>query len=153
MLTFEQYMQLALQQACKAMQLGEVPIGAVVVDEHGLVVGVGHNLVETNQTQTAHAEMLALIDASKKIGNWRLQNCTLYSSLEPCSMCMSTAVLSRISRLVFAAKSPIFGYKVDKSIGFTLYNCPIEIREGVLAAEASVLLRTVFEGRRRSNCE
>ena len=150
---FESYMQMALLQAQQGLRLNEIPIGAIVVDKDGLVIGEGHNLVETNRTQTAHAEMLALAQAAQKTGDWRLQNCTLYSSLEPCAMCMSAAIISRVERVVFAAKSPIFGYRVDKSIGFTLYNCPIEIHEGVLASDASALLRTFFEGRRRSNCD
>ena len=144
-------MQLALQQAQVALKLGEVPIGAVIVNEIGEVIGVGCNLVETNQTQTAHAEMLALIQAAKNNSDWRLQNCTLYSTLEPCAMCMSAIVMSRVGRVVFAASSPIFGYRVDKQIGFTLYNCPIEIHEGILAGDAKALLRIFFESCRRSN--
>lgn len=151
LINFEKNMQLALLQAQKALALGEVPIGAIVVDEHGQVIGTGYNLVETNQTQTAHAEILALIQAAKEIGDWRLQNCVLYSTLEPCAMCMSAIVMSRVRCLVFAAASPIFGYRVDKQIGFTLYNCPIEIHEGILAADAKALLRIFFESCRRSN--
>ncbi len=144
-------MQLALLQAQKALALGEVPIGVVIVDQDGQVIGEGYNLVETNHTQTAHAEMLALIQATQRIGDWRLQNCTLYSTLEPCAMCMSAIVLSRVGRVVFAAASPIFGYRVDKQIGFTLYNCPIEIHEGILVSDAKALLRIFFESCRRSN--
>lgn len=150
---FEKYMQLALIQAQKGLNCGEIPIGAIIVDPAGNIIGQAHNLVETNQTQTAHAEMLALTQAAKEIGDWRLQNCTIYSSLEPCAMCMSAIILSRVSRVVFGANSPIFGYRVDKGIGFTLYNCPIQIHEGILAADASALLRTFFESRRRSNCD
>jgi tRNA(adenine34) deaminase len=150
---FEFYMKLALLQAQQGSKRGEIPIGAIVVDQDGVIIGEGHNLVETKQTQTAHAEMQALTQAAQKKGDWRLQNCTLYSSLEPCAMCMSAAILSRIRCVVFAATSPIFGYRVDKGIGFTLYNCPIEIHEGILASEASALLRTFFEGCRRSNCD
>ena len=152
-MVFEYYMNLALDQAKKGLMLGEIPIGAVVVDQNGQIIGAGHNLVETNQTQTAHAEMLALIAATQKVGDWRLQNCTLYSSLEPCAMCMSAIILSRVKCLVFGANSPIFGYRVDKGIGFTLYNCPIEIHEGILASDASALLRTFFESCRRSKCD
>lgn len=152
-MNFEYYMQLALLQAKKALRLGEVPIGAIVVDQTGKVIGEGHNLVQTNQTQTAHAEMIALRMAARTIGDWRLQNCTLYSTLEPCAMCMSAIVISRIECLVFAANSPVFGYKVDKQIGFALYNCPIKIHEGILASSASTLLSTFFEDCRRSNCD
>lgn len=150
-MNFEQYMQLAIIQAQKALLVGEVPIGAIVVAANGEVIGEGYNLVETNQTQTAHAEMMAIRHATQKIGNWRLQGCTLYSSLEPCAMCMSAVVISRVARVVFGATSPLFGYRVDKQIGFTLYNCPIEIHEGILASDASALLRTFFDGCRRSN--
>lgn len=150
---FESYMRLALLQAQQALQVGEIPIGAIVVNKQGIVIGEGHNLVESRQTQTAHAELLALTQAAQTIGDWRLQGCTLYSSLEPCAMCMSAIIMSRIEYVVFAATSPVFGYRVDKGIGFTLYNCPIKIHEGVLASEASSLLRTFFEGCRRSNCD
>lgn len=144
-------MQLALLQAQKALAIGEVPIGAIIVDETGEIIGAGYNQVEANQTQTAHAEMLALIQAASKKGDWRLQNCTLYSTLEPCAMCMSAIVMSRIRCIVFAAASPVFGYRVDKQIGFTLYNCPIEIHEGILASDAKALLQIFFESCRRSN--
>lgn len=150
---FESYMRLALLQAYKGLQVGEVPIGAIIVNKAGIVIGEGHNLVETRHTQTAHAEMLALTQAAQTVGDWRLQGCTLYSSLEPCAMCMSAAIMSRIEQVVFAAASPVFGYRVDKGIAFTLYNCPIKIHEGVLEQEASGLLRTFFEGCRRSNCD
>ena len=147
------YMQLALDQAQKAFDIGEVPIGAVVVDGAGTVIGIGHNLVEVNHTQTAHAEMLAMAQATKKIKDWRLQGCTLYVVLEPCAMCMSAILLSRVSKIVFAASSPLFGYRVDKQISFALYNCPIEIDEGILEEKASALLRSFFENRRRSSSE
>jgi tRNA(adenine34) deaminase len=151
LINFEKNMQLALLQAQKALALGEVPIGAIITDETGAVIGAGYNQIEINQTQTAHAEILALMQAAKKKGDWRLQNCTLYSTLEPCAMCMSAIVLSRVSCVVFAAASPIFGYRVDKQIGFTLYNCPIKIHEGILASDAKALLQIFFEGCRRSN--
>ncbi len=151
LINFEKNMQLALLQAQKALAIGEVPIGAIIVDETGEIIGAGYNQVEANQTQTAHAEMLALIQAASKKGDWRLQNCTLYSTLEPCAMCMSAIVMSRIRCIVFAAASPVFGYRVDKQIGFTLYNCPIEIHEGILASDAKALLQIFFESCRRSN--
>lgn len=151
LINFEKNMQLALLEAQKALLLGEVPIGAIITDETGAVLGTGYNQVETSNTQTAHAEILALIQAAKKKGDWRLQNCTLYSTLEPCAMCMSAIVLSRVRCVVFAASSPVFGYRVDKQIGFTLYNCPIEIHEGILASDAKALLQIFFESCRRSN--
>jgi tRNA(adenine34) deaminase len=151
MIEFEKYMQLAMLEAKKAQSIGEVPIGALIVSEDGQVLAASFNQVETNQTQVAHAEILALMAAGQKTGDWRLPNATLYSTLEPCAMCMSAIILSRIKRVVFAASSPIFGYRVDKQIGFTLYNCPIEIHEGILAGDARALLKDFFESCRRSN--
>lgn len=147
---FEDYMQLALHQAKKAAALNEVPVGAIVTNSVGQVIGSGHNLVEEKFTQTAHAELIALTQAGLAIGDWRLAGCSIYVTLEPCAMCMSAIILSRISRVVFAAPSRVFGYRVDKQISFTIYNFPIEIHEGVLASEAEALLCDFFARCRRS---
>jgi len=150
-MNFEYYMDLALHQAELARQIGEVPIGAVVVSKDGVVLAAAHNLVELNCTQTAHAELLALSTAGAAVGDWRLSEATLYVTLEPCAMCMAAIMLSRIKCLVYGASSPVFGYKVDKQISFAIYNFPIDVHEGVLATKAETLLRDFFEHCRRSN--
>ncbi len=152
-MNFEYYMQLALAQAQQGGRLGEVPIGAIVVTPQGQVIGSAFNQVERQCTQLAHAEMQAMQQAGQVLKDWRLTDCVLFSTLEPFAMCMSAMILSRLSRLVFAASSPLFGYRIDKQINFTLYSSPIEVYEGVLAAEASALLRAFFENRRRNGSE
>lgn len=147
----EKFMKLALEQAQIAFNAGEVPVGAVIVDSNGNIIASAYNQTEKLKTQTAHAEMLALQQAGQKIGDWRLKECTLYVTLEPCAMCMSAILLSRISKISFAAGSPLFGYRVDKQISFALYNCPVTIQEGILDKDASVLLRSFFRSRRRSS--
>jgi tRNA(adenine34) deaminase len=101
-------MRLALEEARKAFRKGEVPIGAVAVSE-GQVVGRGHNLVETLQDPTAHAEMLALTAASTALASWRLETVCLYSTLEPCPMCSGAILLSRVPCVVYGAKDPRYG--------------------------------------------
>ncbi|MDU3265430.1 MAG: nucleoside deaminase, partial [Staphylococcus sp.] len=96
----EFYMKCAIEEAKKARQLGEVPIGAVIVKDND-IISRAHNLRETLQQPTAHAEHLAIERAAKVIGSWRLEDCTLYVTLEPCVMCAGTVVMSRIPRVVY----------------------------------------------------
>lgn len=96
------FMTEALQEAAKAAEIGEVPIGAVIVKD-GVIVGRGYNRRETDRDPTAHAEMLALRDASKNLGGWRLTGCEMYVTIEPCPMCAGAIVMSRIDRLVYGA--------------------------------------------------
>ncbi|PAK74688.1 nucleoside deaminase, partial [Lentilactobacillus parakefiri] len=105
MRTDNDYMRLAIKEARKAQELGEVPIGAVIVkDNH--VIARAHNLRETLQQPTAHAEHIAIERASEVIGSWRLEDCTLYVTLEPCVMCAGAIVMSRIPRVVYGAIDP-----------------------------------------------
>lgn len=143
------YMHQALKQAQKAYQRNEVPIGAVVVDEKGAILARGYNLVEARHQQTAHAEMLALDRACKKRKDWRLTDCTVYVTLEPCAMCMNLLLLCRVKGVVFGAPSPLFGYRLDKHNHLQVYKKDtFHIVEGICAAESANLLRKFFKEKR-----
>lgn len=143
------FMQLALHEAQKAFAKDEVPVGALLVDESGVILGRGYNLVEKRHQQTAHAEVIAINKACKKIEDWRLLNCTLYVTLEPCSMCMSLIRLSRIKRVVYGASSPLFGYALDNKQNDQVYNKNVQIiTKGVLGQESSQLLKKFFKLKR-----
>src|SRR5699024_7672272 len=104
----EQYMQAAIREAEKARELNEVPIGAVIVQDDE-IIAAGYNVRETSQTSLSHAELIAIVEANKKIGSWRLEDCTLYVTLEPCPMCAGAIVQSRIKRVVYGASDPKAG--------------------------------------------
>lgn len=108
MLEDERWMREAIHQARLAEAIGEVPIGAVVVRD-GVIVGAGHNLRETRRDPTAHAEMIAIKQASEALGAWRLLGCTLYVTLEPCPMCAGAILQSRVERVVYGASDPKAG--------------------------------------------
>lgn len=145
-----QYMAEALAEAAAAAAHEDVPIGAVLVRD-GQIVGRGHNRREIDQDPTAHAEILALRSASTALGRWRLDDCTLYVTLEPCTMCAGALVLARLGRLVFAADDPKAG-----AVG-ALYDVPrdprlnhqVEVVRGVASEPAAELLRSFFRARRR----
>lgn len=99
----EEYMEKALALAEKAFALGEIPVGALVVDPEGNIIGEGYNLRETTHSPTAHAEVLAIEQAAKALGQWRLSDCTLYVTLEPCPMCAGAAMNARLKRIVYGA--------------------------------------------------
>lgn len=145
------FMRLALRHAQFAFREKEVPIGAVVVDEGGRVIAAGRNSVETLRDASAHAELSVLKKASAVLGNWRLQGCTLYTTLEPCAMCMGAAQGFRVRRLVYGAADHRLGAcgswinLADKAHPF----CAVAITGGVLATESSILLRRFFQLRRR----
>jgi len=146
----EKFMQQALVQAEKAFKSKEIPIGAVVVNEHGSIIGRAHNRVEAQLTQAAHAEILALTKASKKIGNWRLEHCWLYVTLEPCAMCINLVLLSRLAGVVFGAPSPLFGYSLDKNPHLPLYKGDIAVIPGIGDKQSAALLKKFFNIRRKS---
>ena len=143
------FMQEALELARQAAAAGEVPVGAIVVVE-GLVVGRGANSPICQTDPTAHAEMLALRDAALAVGNYRLEDATLYVTLEPCVMCAGALVAARVKRLVFGTRDLRFGGVSSKfRIADTeLLNHQVEIVEGVLAAECVELLQNFFAARR-----
>jgi tRNA(adenine34) deaminase len=140
------FMQLALAEAARAGELGEVPIGAVIVKD-GEVIGRGHNLRETSNDPTTHAEMIAIREAAARIGHWRLLDTTLYVTLEPCVMCMGAIILARIPRLVYGCRDPRVG-AVGSIYDFSRddrFNHRVEVTEGVLSDECSALLSGFFQ--------
>ncbi len=143
-------MRLALEQAVLTAASADVPVGAVVVDADGEVLGVGCNARELTGDPTAHAEVLALRAAAAALGTWRLSGCTLVVTLEPCTMCAGALVLARVSRVVFGAADPkagAVGSLWDVVRDRRLNHRP-EVVGGVLEAECGELLRAFFEGRR-----
>ncbi len=139
-------MQEALVEAGRAEALLEVPIGAIVV-HGGEIVGRGHNLRETSQDPTTHAELIAIRQAAEKLGSWRLIDCTLYVTLEPCVMCMGGIILARIPYLVYGCRDPKAG-AAGSLYNLTLderFNHRVDIREGVLADQCSEQLSTFFK--------
>jgi len=145
----EAHMREALELAREAERAGEVPVGAVVVVA-GEVVGRGRNSPISAADPTAHAEMLALREAGRHTGNYRLEDATLYATLEPCCMCAGALVAARVGRLVFGARALRFGGVRSKFLiaDSDLLNHRVEIVEGVLAVECVELLQQFFAGRR-----
>lgn len=143
------WMAHALRLAREAERLGEVPVGAVVVHE-GRAIGEGHNRTILDADPTAHAEVVAIREAARVIGDWRLLDCTLYVTLEPCAMCAGAVVLARIPRVVYAAADPKAG--MAGSLGNLLQDARLnhrcEVTVGVAAEEASELLKAFFRARR-----
>jgi tRNA(adenine34) deaminase len=148
------FMGLALEEAKKAEQLQEVPIGAVIV-KNGEVIAKAHNLRETEQRSIAHAEMLAIDEACKKLGTWRLEDTTLYVTLEPCPMCAGAIVLSRIERVVFGASDPKGGCAgtLMNLLQEERFNHQAEIVNGVREDECGKLLTNFFRKIRQKKKE
>ena len=143
-------MRLALEQAELAAAHDDVPVGAVVVDADGTVIGLGHNRREADGDPTAHAELLALRAASRALGSWRLAGCALVVTLEPCTMCAGAVVLARVARLVFGAWDPkagAVGSLWDVVRDRRLNHRP-EVVAGVCEAECGALLEEFFASRR-----
>ena len=139
-------MQAALDEAKVAKALGEVPIGAIIVLDDK-IIGRGHNLRETSNDPTTHAEMVAIRQAAEKIGHWRLLDTSLYVTLEPCVMCMGAIILARIPRLIYACRDPragavgsIYDFAQDER-----FNHKVEVTKGVLGTECSQLLSGFFK--------
>ena len=146
----EKMMRHALELADKAEALGEIPVGAVLVDESGNIIGEGWNLSIVQSDPTAHAEIIALRNGAKNIQNYRLLNTTLYVTLEPCTMCAGAILHSRIKRLVFGASDYNTGAVGSRFHFFDDYkmNHTLEITSGVLAEECSQKLSAFFQKRR-----
>ena len=144
-------MRAALREAQASLARDEVPVGCVIVHD-GLVIGRGHNQVEALQDATAHAEVLAIGAASNSLGTWRLNECTLYVTLEPCSMCAGAIVLARLGRLVYGASDPKAGGcgSVTDVTGEPRLNHRVAITPGVLADECGELLREFFRRKRKA---
>lgn len=144
------FMQYALQEARCAYQQDEVPIGAIIVDRYGAIIARAYNTVECDKNQLAHAECKAIIQATQKIGDWRLQDCWLYVTVQPCVMCMGAILLSRLRGVVFATKSPLFGFTLDKLALSPVYNVnSLVIIPEVVANEAQILIKNFFKKKRK----
>jgi tRNA(adenine34) deaminase len=142
-------MLLALTEARAALMHDDVPVGAVVV-HRGRVIAARHNERELTHDPAAHAEILAMRDAATALGQWRLDDCTLYVTLEPCAMCAGAAVNARLGRLVYGAHDPKAG-AVTSHFGLldgAVLNHRVEVTGGVMAADAAELLRSFFRARR-----
>ncbi|HEX2190094.1 MAG TPA: tRNA adenosine(34) deaminase TadA [Longimicrobiaceae bacterium] len=146
----ERWMRLALEEAAAAEARGEVPVGAVVV-RGGELVAAGHNLTHTLQDPSAHAEMVAIRRAAEATGHWRLLDCTLYVTLEPCAMCSGAIVLARIPRLVYGAADPKAGMSgsLGNLVQHPKLNHRVELVTGVLERECADVLRAFFRARRK----
>ena len=143
------FMKLAYNQALKAWRAGEVPVGAVI-EYGGEVIAQAHNMVEQTQDPTAHAEILAITQASTKLEDWRLNNATLYVTKEPCPMCSGACIMSRISRVVYASKDIKMGFlggALDVNSVSTL-NHHLQISSGVLDEECTQMIKTFFSLKR-----
>ena len=143
------FMSLAIHEAEKAFASKEVPVGAIVVQEDK-IIGKGRNRVITNQNVTSHAEIEAIIDASKKVQNYRLNNSTIYISLEPCHMCVKAIIDARIDEIVFAAPEPKTGsiISIDNLLDRIPFNHKVSYRYGLMKEESSKLLKDFFRNRR-----
>ena len=145
----EHFMRMALREAERATEHEDVPVGAVVVHE-GEVAGVGRNERELRADPTAHAELLAIREAARALGSWRLLECVLYVTLEPCAMCAGAIVLARVPRVIFAASDPKAGAagSVLDVLGEPRLNHRPEVASGLLAGDSAALLQAFFASRR-----
>lgn len=146
----EKFMAMALKLAKKAETKGEVPIGALIVDKQGKIIAKATNLRETKQTTLGHAELVAIHRACQKLASWRLVDCTLYVTLEPCFMCAGALVQSRIGRVVYGTDDPKGGaLKSLATLGNdNRLNHKFEITSGVLQTECSEILKKFFKKKR-----
>lgn len=150
----EYYMKIAIEEAKKAQEIEEVPIGAILVLDNQ-IISRAHNLRETEQRSIAHAELLVIDEACKKLGTWRLENAVLYVTLEPCPMCAGAIVLSRVKKVVYGAKDPkggcagtLMNLLVDER-----FNHQSEVVNGVLEGECGALLSDFFRALRKKKKE
>ena len=142
-------MRLALREAARALEHDDVPIGAVIVKD-GEVIGSGHNEREVRADPTAHAELIALRDAARALGSWRVLDSVMYVTLEPCAMCAGAIVLARVPRVVFGTWDPKAGAagSVLDVLNEPQLNHRPQVQSGLLAEECADLLRAFFAGRR-----
>lgn len=148
----EKYMKEALKQAKKAYALGEVPIGCVIVHQ-GKIIGRGYNRRNTDKNTLAHAEITAIKKASKIIGDWRLEECTLYVTLEPCQMCAGAIVQARIPEVVMGCMNPKAGCagSILNILEMPQFNHQVSVTRGILEQECSNLLKLFFTDLRERN--
>lgn len=150
----EKFMKAALKEAMKAYQLGEVPIGCVIVYE-GKIIGRGYNRRNIDKNTLSHAEITAINKASKKMGDWRLEGCTLYVTLEPCQMCAGAIVQSRMDRVVMGTRNPKAGCagSILNILNMPEFNHQVELTENVLKEECTDILQSFFKELRIRNKE
>ena len=144
------YMRLALEEAQRAYELGEVPIGAVMIGDDGDVIARGHNMRETWRDATAHAEMIAIREACERLGRWRLSGCTLYVTIEPCPMCAGALVMSRVERVVYGSTDAKAGAveSLFNIVGHAALNHRVEVTAGILQEECAGIMKRFFAERR-----
>ena len=150
----EQYMQSALLLAGEASAHGEVPVGCVIADAEGRIIGSGRNRREETGDATAHAELEAIREACRELGDWRLEGCSLYVTLEPCPMCAGAIINARIPRVVFGAReenSGSCGSVID--LFSERYGHRPKVYAGICAEESRELLRVFFNGKRKEEAE
>lgn len=142
----ERYMKEAMKQAKKAYAIGDVPIGCVIVYEDKIIAR-GYNKRNKNKTTLAHAELLTMAKASKKLGDWRLEGCTMYVTLEPCQMCAGAIVQARISKVVIGSMNPKAGCagSIINLLQMKQFNHQVEMETGILEEECSEMLSQFFK--------
>ena len=147
----EKYMKEAVKQAKKAYEINEVPIGCVIVYEDK-IIGRGYNRRTTDKNPLAHAELIAIKKASKKMGDWRLEDCTLYVTLEPCQMCSGAIVQARIKRVVVGCMNPKAGCagSILNLLQVEKFNHQVELTTGVLEEECSLMMKNFFKELRKA---
>ena len=147
----EKFMKIAFKEAVKAYKIDEVPVGAVIVLQNKIIVRA-HNLRETKKNSLCHAEIIAINKACKKLNNFRLDNCELYVTLEPCAMCAGAIVQSRIKKVIYGAKDEKYGMAGTVSNVFDLKsNHKVEVEQGILAEECSSIIKEFFKKLRNKN--
>jgi len=148
----EYYMQIAIELAREAAADGEAPVGCVITDAEGRIIGKGRNRREKEKNALAHAEIEAIADACRTIGDWRLSSCSVYVTLEPCPMCAGAIIMSRISKLFFGARDELTG-SCGSVINLFMesYGHNTQITGGILADECSALLSLFFSSLRNNN--
>ena len=148
-MSHEKYMQMALDLAEQAFKDGEAPIGCVVINAQGELIGAGYNKREQKKDATAHAELEAISQACAKIGDWRLDGCSLYVTLEPCPMCAGAIIMSRIEKVFYGAREAKTG-SCGSVINLFMepYGHKIQVTGGVMEEECSQLLSKFFKGLR-----
>jgi len=146
----EKYMSMALELAREAGEDGESPVGCIIIDAAGIVVGRGRNRREQNKTAIAHAELEAIDNACKTCGDWRLSDCTMYVTLEPCPMCAGAIIMSRIKKVYYGARDELTG-SCGSVINLFMepYGHSTQITGGILADESSALLSGFFSELRK----
>ncbi len=144
------YMKQAYDLSLKAFELGEVPVGAVVVGPSGNILGLGYNRTEIEKCQNAHAEAIAIKSACQNVDDWRLEGCTLYVTLQPCMICYGLCSLSRVERIVYGALSPIYGFDIDSKDLPGVYTKHTKFfSSGVMKDDIEALLKRFFKEMRK----